>query len=818
MPNPADLTPSGVDIPQGELFTAEINEDATAVGQQVTCVVPSHSSLLATDPMAWEPWPTSEGVFYPKRGDFALVSAQPDGPPVIVFWAPADDATPDAALTGEKGPTGPEGPKGATGATGPKGETGATGATGEKGEVGATGPAGIVWRGAWEVGKAYVVGDGVSIGGDSYIAVKAGTGKEPPNAEYWNLIAEGGDAGAASAQTIGNASATSFTVTHNLGTRAVVVVVRQTGSPYQQIWAGFEAEADTLNTVKLSFDTAPGTNEYTVLVMSGAGETGATGATGAKGEKGEKGETGATGSTGSTGAEGRWASLRYTYLTDTTASDPGSGKLKFDKGPTELASATRLRISETDGDSGSVGAYLATFDDSTSTVRGFLIVRKVGTPATFVLLKVAGALTDEGTWDSLVIERLAGGGTLANNDSVSLEFYRTGDKGQEGDKGGAFTQSIGDGAAKTFTITHGLGTRAVLVGVRQTAEPYQQVWAGFDHEAISTTEVKLSFDTAPTTNQYEVVVMSGAGPTGATGATGPKGETGEKGAKGDTGEKGATGAEGPQGEKGETGDSGGAFTQKIGDGVTKVFTITHNLGTYAVDVNVRSTSGARQRIWAGFEDEATSESAVKLTFDTAPTSNQFEVLVMSGAGEAGPKGEKGETGAKGSDATVWEAANPIYEEVGRLSEEAAAGTYLLGSVGATAGMITSGTTITIANKHPLVLYFDPADYAISGKTAKLVLRATVQTNATKPTITFTFTLRPITNAGAEKALAITAGAEVSGSKAEVKEPTASSFGTNITSPFTMPEKGLYEVVVVTSAKLTAKAAVLCSAQLSVVWE
>lgn len=143
-----------------------------------------------------------------------------------------------------------------------------------------------------------------------------------------------------------------------------------------------------------------------------------------------RGPAGTNGTNGTNGAEGRWASLRYAYLTNTEETEPAAGKLKFNAGKTSL------RISETDGDAGAIGAYLAAWDDSTTTgTRGFIILRKIGTPATFAIYKVTGALVDKGTWDTLPVELIASAGAFANEDPVSVEFYRTGDKGDKGETG-----------------------------------------------------------------------------------------------------------------------------------------------------------------------------------------------------------------------------------------------------------------------------------------------------------------------------------------------------------------------------------------------
>lgn len=67
---------------------------------------------------------------------------------------------------------------------------------------------------------------------------------------------------------IGNGSATEITVTHNLGTRDVLVSCRSNNSPYNDIQVSWEAL--TTNTVKLYFGEAPDSNEVRVNIFSNA--------------------------------------------------------------------------------------------------------------------------------------------------------------------------------------------------------------------------------------------------------------------------------------------------------------------------------------------------------------------------------------------------------------------------------------------------------------------------------------------------------------------------------------------------------------------
>jgi hypothetical protein len=68
--------------------------------------------------------------------------------------------------------------------------------------------------------------------------------------------------------SIGNGTLTSIPVTHNLGTRDVIVQVYQTASPYAQVYPDIVA-TDT-NTVTLNFATAPTASQYRVVVRKAA--------------------------------------------------------------------------------------------------------------------------------------------------------------------------------------------------------------------------------------------------------------------------------------------------------------------------------------------------------------------------------------------------------------------------------------------------------------------------------------------------------------------------------------------------------------------
>lgn len=95
MADPAELDPRAVPEADQLIHEAVVLDNANAWDDEVRCVFPSEGEHLATDPMRFTPFPHPDGLYYPKRGNRALVVDPVNGPEVIDSFWPQATAEPD---------------------------------------------------------------------------------------------------------------------------------------------------------------------------------------------------------------------------------------------------------------------------------------------------------------------------------------------------------------------------------------------------------------------------------------------------------------------------------------------------------------------------------------------------------------------------------------------------------------------------------------------------------------------------------------------------------------------------------------------------
>jgi len=149
---------------------------------------------------------------------------------------------------------------------------------------------------------------------------------------------------------------------------------------------------------------------------------------------------------------------KYTWSNSTSMADPGTGALRYNHGTASSVSA--IAIDDTTADTGNpdINAFIATWDDSTSTVKGQLQIKKVGTPATFAIFNITG-LTDNSGWAQIAVAHVSSSGTLSNSDEIRISFSRTGLKGDTGSQG-----VQGDTGSQGATGPVGVGLALALGG------------------------------------------------------------------------------------------------------------------------------------------------------------------------------------------------------------------------------------------------------------------------------------------------------------------------------------------------------------------
>jgi hypothetical protein len=274
--------------------------------------------------------------------------------------------------------------------------------------------------GAWDSGTAYTIGDIVDHLSSSYVCIANNTNQEPPNASYWALLSSGiewKDSWSAGTYTKNQAVS-------NDGSAWIVnttsTTEEPTGTPTD--WDKLASKGDTGST------GATGATGPT-------GSTGATGPQGDQGDQGEQGIQGVQGDQGDQGDAGVSAGLGYSFDTTITDSDPGAGKLRFNNAT--IASVTSLFLDNLESNGGDVSSFVDIWDDSTnSALRGLVLVRKVSAKENFAIFSVTGSVTDGTGYRKVTVSHIASNGSFSNNDEISVEFARVGDKGADGEGAG----------------------------------------------------------------------------------------------------------------------------------------------------------------------------------------------------------------------------------------------------------------------------------------------------------------------------------------------------------------------------------------------
>ena len=113
-------------------------------------------------------------------------------------------------------------------------------------------------------------------------------------------------------------------------------------------------------------------------------------------------------------------------------SDPGSGKIRYNTAT--VSTVTEIAVDDLSANANNISNYINTWDDSTSPIKGYLVmVNSPNNTTEHVVFAITG-LVDEGGWKRLAVTYVSGI-LFTDGLNVFLQFYSTGDIGLTGATG-----------------------------------------------------------------------------------------------------------------------------------------------------------------------------------------------------------------------------------------------------------------------------------------------------------------------------------------------------------------------------------------------
>jgi hypothetical protein len=319
-----------------------------------------------------------------------------------------------------------------------------------------------VFRGNWAASTAYALRDIVkdTTNNNIYIATTAHTssGSLPisSNADVakWALIVDAA-AAATSATNAANSAAAAATSETNAATSASNAATSETNAGTSETNAASSASAastsatnasnsasaastsasnaSTSETNAASSASAASTSATNAASSASAASTSATNASNSASAASTSASNAATSETNAAAsaasAEAAAASVYWNFDTSTTMADPGTGDVRFNNAT--IASVTQVAVSASSASTGNpdVSDFVAAWDDSTSTTKGYIVIREAGAPGTTIVFAISGTITDNTTWLQIPVTHVSSAGTLSASDDLYFSFSRTGDAG-----------------------------------------------------------------------------------------------------------------------------------------------------------------------------------------------------------------------------------------------------------------------------------------------------------------------------------------------------------------------------------------------------
>ena len=165
---------------------------------------------------------------------------------------------------------------------------------------------------------------------------------------------------------------------------------------------------------------------------------------------------------------------KFTFAASTTMGDPGTGTFRLNNATVGSVTAIAFDAASADTGNPDISDYIATWGASDSTVKGHIVLRKSGTPATFAVFTVGAAVTDNTGWLQVTVTHVDSAGTWSASDTAFVQFIRAGDKGAAGAGDLTSTNNLSDvaNAATAFSNIKQAATKTAtgVVELATTAE------------------------------------------------------------------------------------------------------------------------------------------------------------------------------------------------------------------------------------------------------------------------------------------------------------------------------------------------------------
>jgi hypothetical protein len=130
-------------------------------------------------------------------------------------------------------------------------------------------------------------------------------------------------------------------------------------------------------------------------------------------------------------AAGGAMAIPYTFSATTTDADPGAGFLRLDNATQNLATTIRADLVGSDGSTWT--DVLDTFEDSTSTIKGHIMLQKLADATKWIVFSVSALASPSGYKNiTAAVVASSSASPFADGDSIVLKFSRNGDKGDTG--------------------------------------------------------------------------------------------------------------------------------------------------------------------------------------------------------------------------------------------------------------------------------------------------------------------------------------------------------------------------------------------------